>query len=501
MITARDLAGVESLGLELVAGAHAADRDIAWAHAIELADPTPYLTGDELLMTTGINIGTDAAAQSGYLARLSSAGTAALAVDTGTTLSAVPAGVIAAGDEWGVPVLEVPASTPFIAIARVVIDAVKADELHSVQRVVDHQEVLARATLRGGIPAVVDALAESLSAAVVVTGTDGSVLAAGGAGHQRLVSALAGSVRPAAARHHAGYVTADGDALVTVQSLRVAQPVRGHLAVRTAQPLSNSDRLLLAHAVSLISIALEKPAGVIDAEQRLRTAVTRELLSGSGAVDAGVLRYFGFQPDDDVVVAVVRAVGPVFSAQEKLGRLLSAAGAYLMAPRADEIVIVVPAARSRDRIVGVIETICRTSDLTPAAGTSRPVALSDAAMAVAEACVAAQCGPGAGVTGFEELGALGVLLGGRSEAELRLFAAPLDLLAGHDDELIVTLSAFLRHNGQKEAAAAELRIHRHTMRNRLRRISEVLADDLGSADTRTRLWLAIKARQLLPAQA
>ncbi|MDZ4266211.1 MAG: PucR family transcriptional regulator ligand-binding domain-containing protein, partial [Mycobacterium sp.] len=85
MITARGLTQVDSLGLTLVAGADAADRDIAWAHAIELADPTPYLTGGELVMTTGINLGTDAATQSAYLARLSSAGTAALAVDTGTT--------------------------------------------------------------------------------------------------------------------------------------------------------------------------------------------------------------------------------------------------------------------------------------------------------------------------------------------------------------------------------------------------------------------------------
>ena len=126
MITARGLAQVEHLGLTLVAGAASADRHIAWAHAIELADPTPYLTGGELVMTTGINLGTDAAMQSAYVARLAGAGTAALAVDTGTTFSDVPAGVVAAGEKCAIPVLEVPAWTPFIAIARAVIDAVKS---------------------------------------------------------------------------------------------------------------------------------------------------------------------------------------------------------------------------------------------------------------------------------------------------------------------------------------------------------------------------------------
>lgn len=111
-ITARSLTQVKNLGLALVAGAEAADREIDWAHAIDLADPTPCLAGGELVMTTGISIGTDDAAQLDYVARLVKADAAALAVDTGTTLSEVPAGVIAAGDALGMPVLEVPRSTP-----------------------------------------------------------------------------------------------------------------------------------------------------------------------------------------------------------------------------------------------------------------------------------------------------------------------------------------------------------------------------------------------------
>src|SRR5690349_1259119 len=56
-ITPRDLAKAKGLGLTLAAGSRGADRQVTWAHAIELADPTPYLSGGELVMTTGINIG------------------------------------------------------------------------------------------------------------------------------------------------------------------------------------------------------------------------------------------------------------------------------------------------------------------------------------------------------------------------------------------------------------------------------------------------------------
>ncbi len=499
-ITARGLTRVDALGLSLAAGAQGADRDIAWAHAIELADPTPYLDGGELVMTTGINLGADDAAQFAYVRRLAAAGTAALAVDTGTTLSDVPAGVHEAADESGLPVLRVPASTPFIAITRVVIDALKADELRSVQRVVDQQEVLARATLRNGIPGVVTALADCLSATVVVVGTDDRVLAAGGADQRRLIAMLTEGGRPAAPRRRASHVTADGDALVTVQSLRAAQPVRGHIAVRTAEPMSNSDRLLVAHAVSLISIAIEKPARVIDAEQLLRTAVTREMLRGSGSVDDGLLRYLGFEPNGEVVVALLHGTGPVMAAEQVLGRFLTTTGAYLMAAMGDEIAIALAAGGSRACILRALAELEKQVGHRPGCGTSGPVRVADIDLGLEQARIAAGSGGGDGFAEFTELGTYGVLLGGRSSTELRLMAGPLDPLLEEADELIPTLAAFLRRNGQLEAAAVELGIHRHTMRNRMRRIGQSLSDDLDSADTRVQLWLAIRARQLLAAR-
>ena len=44
-ITARSLAKVKSLGLSWSPGQAPRIVEIAWAHAIKLADPTPYLAG------------------------------------------------------------------------------------------------------------------------------------------------------------------------------------------------------------------------------------------------------------------------------------------------------------------------------------------------------------------------------------------------------------------------------------------------------------------------
>lgn len=495
MITARGLAQVPELALELVAGARGSDRPIAWAHAIELADPTPYLSGGELVMTTGINIGADAAAQTAYVERLARAGIAALAVDTGTTLQEIPAGVLAAGDAFGLPVLKVPPPTPFIAIAQVVIDAVKAQELRDVARVVDQQQELARATLRGGIPAVVRALADCLAGTVVVTDTEGRLLATAGPDDARLLELLETRLRGGDRRHAGRVVADDGGGFVTVQNLRAGVPVRGRLAVRTERPMSNSERLLVAHAVSLISIDLEKPARVISAEARLRAAVTRDVLDGRGSEDSAVLRYLGFQPGDEVVVVVLTGIGRVLTVQDELIAQLGGVGPYLLAVSAAEAAVVVHTANRR-RLQVALERFGRDADLPLSGGISRPVRLADAAVAAQQARIAASSAAPGRICDFAELRIFDALLGGRGPAELRVLTEPLAPLAG-EEGLVEALAAYLRNNGQVEAAAAELRVHRHTMRNRLRRIAELLDDDLASADTRAQLWLAIRAWQLL----
>ena len=248
--------------------------------------------------------------------------------------------------------------------------------------------------------------------------------------------------------------------------------------------------------MSLISIALEKPARVVDAEQRLRRAVTHEMVRGTGAIDSGMLRYFGFDPQGDVVVVVLTGAGPALAAEQVLGRLL-ATGPYLMTPVGEEMVIVIPAAGSRQRISEVFEGLAKESRQAPCGGASEPIRFAEIDRGVEQARIAALTDQGPQLTEFGQLDVYGVLLGGRGDAELRVLAGPLDPLVEQADGLLDTLVAFLTHNGQMEAAATGLGIHRHTMRNRMQRISELLADDLQSADTRTQLWLAIRARELL----
>jgi purine catabolism regulator len=106
------------------------------------------------------------------------------------------------------------------------------------------------------------------------------------------------------------------------------------------------------------------------------------------------------------------------------------------------------------------------------------------------------------VADFRTLGTYRLLLTLQEPDALRAFAdsvlAPLDAYdEGHGGELVPSLRAFLDHNARWEAAAAELFVHRHTLRYRMRKVEELTGRDLSTPHDRMEFWLAIRARDLL----
>ena len=229
--------------------------------------------------------------------------------------------------------LAVAPATPFIAISRAVIDELTADQVRLVQRVVQGQENLARVTVHGGIPALVDTLGRVIDSAVCVIDRSGVVLAESGADTVDLVNRVRNQLhRDQRRRRGASRAVVDEYGSLTIQRLPSAGERPGHLAVSSARPLDDTERLLVGHAVALLSIELAKPARVIDAEHRLRKAVTLALLQDNPNVDPSLLRYFGFTPDTSITVVVFTDVGPLLPAEQQLIAALEDESArYLMA--------------------------------------------------------------------------------------------------------------------------------------------------------------------------
>src|SRR5579859_4285149 len=123
-ITVEDLLRSPALQLRFLAGESGIARRVAWAHVSELEDPTPWLFGSEMIMTTGMALPRGAAAQRAYLERLDDAGVACLAVSEGMFAPPLTAAFLAAAAARGFPVVEVPIPVPFMAISQEVAAAV-----------------------------------------------------------------------------------------------------------------------------------------------------------------------------------------------------------------------------------------------------------------------------------------------------------------------------------------------------------------------------------------
>ena len=93
-----DLLRSPALQLRLIAGAAGTGRRVSWAHVSELEDPTPWLSGAEMIMTTGMAIPRSGDAQRAYLERLDDSGVACLALSEGLFVPPITPALLVTAD-------------------------------------------------------------------------------------------------------------------------------------------------------------------------------------------------------------------------------------------------------------------------------------------------------------------------------------------------------------------------------------------------------------------
>ncbi|MEW1639633.1 PucR family transcriptional regulator [Streptomyces sp. NPDC093801] len=167
------------LGLRRLAGP--AEAEVHGVHASEMADPSPYLLGGELLLTAGSGL---AGAECGaYVERLVRAGVAGLGFGVTPVHETVPSGLTEACGAYGLPLVEVPPGTPFTAVARTVWRLMAEARTRELRRVTEAQQSLAAAAARPDpVAAVLSRLATALGGWAALWGPEGEPGAVGAAG-------------------------------------------------------------------------------------------------------------------------------------------------------------------------------------------------------------------------------------------------------------------------------------------------------------------------------
>ncbi len=479
------------LGLKLLVGdSTALARAVRWVAVTELADPRPFLSGEELVLTTGLRQRT-AAAQREFVSRLADRNAAGLGFGTGLTHNTVPAATLAEARAHDLPVLEIPYSTPFIAIDRFVADQIFEKQYGRFHDLVVEHDILARSLLSGrGLGALVESLHKILDAPTVVIDQHGRVLAATPANAAWAVEQILYTA------NKPGRKPADSDRDPVVIAVEVEESVVAYLCCRP--PQRSTD--VLPYAVALVGLELARRQAVLAGERQLAGQVLEDLIRSTITTAEAERRLatFGIKADEEHALLV----GTVDRTGEQLHRYLAGSPALPAATTAvvDGCLVAVlgPGQPIHEAAHQLNAHLGRQGGVVRVGIGGWYTGVTGLRWSYYEAREAMN--RSAGINERQQM-SLSSLLLASEDVPLRDLADDLlrplrEFDVAHDGALIPTLRAYLDANGSVAAAAEQLIVHRNTVRYRLEQIERLTGQDLTSTVSRVQLWLALSAVDL-----
>ncbi|MDW5596182.1 PucR family transcriptional regulator [Conexibacter stalactiti] len=519
---------------EVVAGAERLDRTIRWVHAGEVANIAALLTGGEMLLSTGMGIGSRAADQRRFVRALADRNAAALVIELGTVFAEPPNALVEAAAQAELPLIVLRSEIPFVAVTEAIHTELVSSQYALLRRGEQIQRELTDLMLDGeGIPAVLAALAATLHAPVFLEDPGGRLLShalpGDGSGGDPLelweVARRPGApgVRATAVRmggHHddgrllvaelrppwdalAGVALDQAGAIVALALLRARQEEelaareRGNLLVNLA------DGRVAPSAVGRAALAAglrRVPALLLPLAAEVRGAIAPVGADWDGALrdvqrllaDRGWEAVVGRRPSSATVLLLVALRDGGGGASGDGSVDADAAVAEQRAAAATTVAELLE--RVLARTVGA-------ERVTLAAGRASVPAEAGAELRRSEesaaAAVALPPRPWHDVAALE---LRRLLWAGRDDAEqAALVERVLGPLVAHDRArklvLMPTLEALLANGGRKAETARALHLNRQALYHRLTRIEQLLGVDLGDPEQLLTLHVAVLARE------
>lgn len=491
--TLRSLTGRPDLRLRVVTAEQdlpegALDRPVRWVHSSDLADPTPFLADDLVLLTTGTQL-SGRAGIGAYVARLARRGVLGLGFGSGVHRSGIPDDLVDACLVHGLALFEVPYDIPFLAIARAHAEAIAAEAYARRTWALEAQRALAVAALRPrGLEPTLNELSRRLGCWV------GMFDAAGAPVHQHpSASAEAGEVAGAVADllsrgGSASRSIENTDSAYTLFTVGRTGKLRGVIAIAAAA-LDPETRAVVTSVIAMAGLALEQSEQLARARRRLHAQLLGSLLGDDPTLARRVL---GSLPHAPVVVALTDGSRAGAAIEWWDRRRADTGTAAFLAEGQDGLTICLAAADADalDDFAAYLGT---------AVGASGAWEYGRFSQAHAQAVTALRRGAPTGVSHYADAASGGVL-DALATDEARLIAqtrlAPLrahDLAAG--SELERTLVVWLEHDAGIESAASALGVHRHTLRSRIAQAGTLLQADLSSFPARAELWATLRTAE------
>ncbi|WP_136611084.1 PucR family transcriptional regulator [Sinomonas albida] len=499
--TVRDLLGSSRLHLRLVVPEELQDgalaAEVAWVHSSDFADPTPFLDEGQLLLTDGSQFPVGWA-EDAYVERLVVRGVVGLGFATQVLHESIPERLVEACVRHGLPLIEVRDRTPFIAIIRFVADWIAREQHAQAEWSLQAQRSIARAALRpDGLRSILGEMERQLRCWVALFDGAGNYMRmpSNAPVPSNLIAEVTEAARSALDRGERSVVQREVEGQqVTLQTLGRRGRLRGVLALGGLESLDPARTDIVNSVIALASLALEQTRSLDTARQHLRAGVFEQLLSERTEVAHSTARQvWGRLPADPAIVTLAR---PAAQGQNLLEALELLAddhrGAVFYAPREGNVVVL----SSPQHQGKVLEALSRYGAV---AGVSHPTPHARLAVGLGEAERALERAleltrPVVEFAEVAERGMLGLLRSENAQPVALGILRPLLTSGGSGEgpQLLRAVTTWLSHNCVWEKAAAELGVHRHTLRNRIDAAGRLLGLNLDTLQDRLELWAAVQ---------
>ncbi|PQZ52473.1 MULTISPECIES: PucR family transcriptional regulator [unclassified Microbacterium] len=487
LLQRRDL-GLALVPLEADIPEGALDRPLRWVHSSDLADPTPFLSEDLALLTTGTQFD-EAVSIDTYVGRLADRGVLGLGFGTEVHRSGIPEELVAACAAHGMPLFTVPYRTPFIAVARAHSETIAAQAYARRSWALDTQRALALAALRPhGLDATIAELGRRLGVWAGMFDAAGALTLS----HPRdavgppVLDGLGDRVMEILTRGlEAGQSLSIDEHSFMLFTVGRGGHLRGVIAL-ALDALDPEARSVVTSVIAMAGLAMEQSEQLARSRRRLHAQLLGSLLTDDPALARRVL---GSLPPAPVVVAVAAdaPAGPMAEWWERhraehgtsVFLAESEDGVTMCISVGDDALLDEVAARFGIRI-----------------GVSDPDTYDSFARAHAQALTALRQHGTHGVARYADTVGSSILTALATD-EARLVAeSRLAPVREHDArtgaELERSLRTWLEHDARAESAAAALGVHRHTLRSRITQAGALLDIDLSTFPARAELWTILQ---------
>lgn len=543
-LTLREILDLDPLrrgSAQVLAGAGQLDRTVRWVHISELPDIAYLLRGGELLLTTGMGIAGSDDVQRRYIAELAAAGVAGVVIELGRNFGSIPASMVSAAREHGLPLIALEREVPYVEVTEAVHRAIISRQYQLLSQAENVSRELTELILGGAGPGqIVTRLADIFDNPVVLEDEAHQVVEIAG-GRPATAAALSSWQEHSRSGHdEAGRGAVhrhDGEPGCMWVGLWLRHSRWGRLHVLEAgSRFGEITELLVDRAGAALALALFAEKDAAHLADRAGSALIGEVVAdrhGSGVEFLRRARSLGADLGAGQLIALALEVGDAagtagptaLTEEDRLqtrlliaGDLRASAGEHgctaLVGLSGHRIiaVVAVPGSRPvRQTLEDIVETTAaraaeRLGPLSVRAGLSGEVSADSLHRGIEEATTALGVGrhggTGVRVSHFSDLGTYQLLTRLAQGPELARFVeSELRALLDHDSKmsakLLPTLRTYLKHAGRKSDAVRALGIQRRTLYARLAKIEVALGRDLDDQETRTRLTLALQGLDLL----